>query len=382
VHSSNTQNDASFNVYIYLPNDYDNTTNVIDILTLQLDSMRSAGYPTSPHGIHDAQVLAISDDPSTPELDDDPIETTTTYTPPQLNPYPYKFRLTLSANSPASVGLLLLASRQAPWTAEIPEVFIPSHIPENLKHRLLRQIPTITRTSNTPPKPARDPCSIYSPAFAGLSPTECLRHFRESAIHTLHKLLTATEYRQPHDTATNAAHLSPPTQAFLQIIDTIQPATAWSAGQQTNSVSFLPTEIDYNPLRQQTQSYTLILQHPTNPTIPEFYSIRPPKLRTNTKGDTAWTRWWRSTVFIQCDLPLPIPTMADHASDTPTGYLQQALSLGLDASNSFLTTIQQNNDNFLLAPTSLQPAPDGSYLIPHQKKKLLHQHHQLCRLPL
>ncbi len=91
--------------------------------------MRSAGYPTSPIGMHEAQVKAISDDPSTSELDDDPFETTTTYTPPQLATYPYKFRLTLAANSPASVGLLLLASRQAPWTAEIPDTFIPFHIP-------------------------------------------------------------------------------------------------------------------------------------------------------------------------------------------------------------------------------------------------------------
>ena len=53
--------------------------------------------------------------------------------------------------------------------------------------------------------------------------------------------------RQPHDTATMAAHLSPPTQALLQAIDTIQPATVWSVGQQNNSVTFLPSEIEYNP---------------------------------------------------------------------------------------------------------------------------------------
>ncbi len=47
VHSSNTQNYASFYVYIYLPNDYDHTTDVVEILTIQLDSMRSAGYPTT-----------------------------------------------------------------------------------------------------------------------------------------------------------------------------------------------------------------------------------------------------------------------------------------------------------------------------------------------
>jgi hypothetical protein len=54
VHSNNTQNYANFHVYIYLPNDYEHTTDVIDILTLQLNSIRTAGYPTTPLGIRDA----------------------------------------------------------------------------------------------------------------------------------------------------------------------------------------------------------------------------------------------------------------------------------------------------------------------------------------
>ena len=46
VHSANTQHDISFNVRIYLPNDNDYTTYVVDIITTQLDNMRSARYPT------------------------------------------------------------------------------------------------------------------------------------------------------------------------------------------------------------------------------------------------------------------------------------------------------------------------------------------------
>ena len=149
--------------------------------------MRTAGYPTSPLGIQVAAVTAISEDPPTAELDDDPFDTSTRYTPPQLSTYPYKFRVTLPANSPASDGLLLLASRQSPWTTEIPTEYIPPRLPEDLKPRLLHQTPTITRTDNLLPKPARDPCYIYSPAFAGLSPTECLHHFRGSIIFTLYK---------------------------------------------------------------------------------------------------------------------------------------------------------------------------------------------------
>ena len=131
-----------------------------------------------------------------------------------------------------------------------------------------------------------------------------------------------------------AAHLSPPTQALLQVIDTIQPATVWNVGQQPNIVTFFPSEIDYNPLRLQTQPYTLILHHPTNPTLPEFYSIRPPRLRTNARGDYAWAEWWRTAIFVQCDLPLPIPPMADHDCNTPTGYLKHALSQGIASAKS------------------------------------------------
>ena len=85
IYSENSQNDNNFHVYIYLPNDYDNTTDIIDILTAQLDSMLTVGYPTSPSCIQAATVIAISDDPPTTELDDDPFDTATIYTPPQLS---------------------------------------------------------------------------------------------------------------------------------------------------------------------------------------------------------------------------------------------------------------------------------------------------------
>ena len=133
--------------------------------------MRTAGYPASPAGMNATTIVAISEDPPNAELDDEQINTTTLIIPRQLATYPYKFRLTLPANSPATAGVLLLASRQAPWTTVIPDVYIPDHLPGDLRARLLKQTPTIIRTNNTPPKPARDPCSIYSPAFAGITAT-------------------------------------------------------------------------------------------------------------------------------------------------------------------------------------------------------------------
>ena len=60
--------------------------------------------------------------------------------------------------------------------------------------------------------------------------------------------------------------------------------------------------------------------------------------------------------------------MAEHANDMPTGYLHQALLAGLNASGTFLLSIQRSTDNFSLATPNLRPAPDGSFIIPHQKR--------------
>ncbi len=50
---------------------------------------------------------------------------------------------------------------------------------------------------------------IYSPVFNNFSPTNCLRYMRAAALNTLHRYLTADEYRRPHESATTTAHLSP-----------------------------------------------------------------------------------------------------------------------------------------------------------------------------
>ena len=172
----------------------------------------------------------------------------------------------LTQQLPASYGLLLAR------TTPIPENFILTHLPNDIRQRLLQQTPTIIRTNTTPPKPARDTCSIYNFVFAGLTPTKCLRYLRAATLHTLNKLLTADEYRQPHDTTTMAARLSPPTQALLQAIYSIQPATAWSTAAQASTITFTPTEVDYNPLRLHAQPYTLMLTHP--PTLSYRNSTR------------------------------------------------------------------------------------------------------------
>jgi hypothetical protein len=147
-----------------------------------------------------------------------------------------------------------------------------------------------------------------------------------AALHTLHKYITADEYRRPHESATTSAHLSPPIQALLQILDSIQPATRWAHADTPNTFTFMPMKVDYNPLRLQAQSYPMVLTHLDTPTIDETYSIRPSRLRTHARGDAAWTRWWRTAILIQCPTALPMPIMNDQAPHTPTGYLQIALT--------------------------------------------------------
>ncbi len=206
--------------------------------------METDGYPTFQAGLESTSVVPISDTPPSTKLDDEPIHDTTLLLPAILTPYPYKCKITLLTNSPVSYGLLLLASRQAKWTAPIPDEIIPTHLPTDVRRSLLTHIATILRTNTTPPRPSRDQCAIYSSAFSSLSPTECLRYMRTAALHTLLRYLSAKEYKRPHDSATKAAHLSPPTQALLQALNYIQPTTRWAHNNAARTMTFTPIEID------------------------------------------------------------------------------------------------------------------------------------------
>jgi hypothetical protein len=127
-------------------------------------------------------------------------------------------------------------------------------------------------------------------------------------------------------------------------------------------------EVDYNPLCLQAHPYAVVLTHPDTPIKHDTYSIRPPRLRIHTRGDAVWTRWWRTTLLVQCPSARPMPTMNDRTLHTSTSYLQLALTLGLKISKAFLNTIHQNNDNFQLANIALRSVRAGSYIITHQKK--------------
>ncbi len=78
----------------------------------------------------------------------------------------------------------------------------------------------------------------------------------------------------------------PPLQALLQVLDAIQPATAWTADKHANTATFTPVDVDYNPLRLQSMPCVLYLTHPESPSTPTKYLIRPPpRLRFDLRED-------------------------------------------------------------------------------------------------
>jgi hypothetical protein len=303
---------------MYLPHDADHKTIIKTILFNQLVHMQSAGLSTSPEGLNALQVQESSTYPVQPEYDEEPITSTTHVTPSQLNTYPYSFTITLPTFSTATYGLLL-ASRQTRWSTNIPDSIIPIFITQTILQAILQQTPTTIRSNTYASKHSRDACSITSLAFAGLRPTECYRIFTTSAFHTLHKLVTAAEYRYQRERAASAAKLSPPLQALLQILDAIQPAIRWVVEDRPNTITFTPLDVDYNPFRLQSVPSSLYLTHPEDPRKPVMYLIRPPRLRSNLRGDMYWAPWWRTGIMMQSSIALFLPGMSAHDPNTPQG---------------------------------------------------------------
>jgi hypothetical protein len=58
-------------------------------------------------------------------------------------------------------------------------------------------------------------------------------------------------------------------------------------------------------------------------------SIRPPRLRSNRRGGTKWNSWWRTTLLIQSDSILPIPSPDETHPTQTIGYLWAAPHKGL-----------------------------------------------------
>jgi hypothetical protein len=127
-----------------------------------------------------------------------------------------------------------------------------------------------------------------------------------SPLHSL-KRTTITQYRYQHERAASTAELSPPMQAFLQVLDAIQPATKWTADERLDTTTYTPLDVDYNPARLWSMPCALYLIHPDNLATTTRYRIRPPGLRSDLRGDAFWAPRWRTSILVQSSTSFPFP---------------------------------------------------------------------------
>jgi len=177
---------------------------------LRLTEMQSQGHTTYPSSLPNIATVHSRACPPVPH------GTRRRPYPQQHPPHrailniPYLHVITLPTHSLPTSGLTLLAGRQVRWTVSTPDGLLPPSIPEDTRKSLLLQIFTISRRIVNPPRPARDPCTIYNPAFQGNNPSDCYMLFRTATHHTLHRYLTRYEHRYQNTIATRANLLSPP----------------------------------------------------------------------------------------------------------------------------------------------------------------------------
>ena len=152
------------------------------------------------------------------------------------------------------------------------------------------------------------------------------------------------------------------------MLDAIQPATKWAAEERPNTITFTPIYVDYNPFRLQSMPSFLYLTHPEDPSNPIRYLVRPPRLRSNLRGDTFWAPWWRTAILVQSSTALPLPSMSAQDPNTPQGYLMQALLGGIATVISHLSSINKITSKYATAMPTHIPTPDGSLVISHLRK--------------
>ena len=131
---------------------------------------------------------------------------------------------------------------------------------------------------------------------------------------------------------------------------------------------FTPIEVDYNPYRLQAQSYVLNLQDPRSINNIIKFSIKPPRIKSHHRGDEVWYPWWRTALLVQSPDILPLPNMSDTNDGQPTGHLHLALQQAKAATEAFLSSIRELNKDHTQAPILLKRAPDGSFILAHQKR--------------
>ena len=113
---------------------------------------------------------------------------------------------------------------------------------------------------------------------------------------------------------------------------------------------------------------TFHLTHPENPSTTTKYLIRPPRLRSDLRGDAYWAPWWRTAILVQFPTSLPLPSMSAHNHNIAQGYLLHALTQGMEMANSYLSSLTITTPDYLNTTPTLLPTPDGAYIISHLHK--------------
>jgi hypothetical protein len=121
-------------------------------------------------------------------------------------------------------------------------------------------------------------------------------------------------------------------------MDAIQPTTKWMVEDRPNSTTFTQLDVDYNPFRRQSMASSLYLTRPETLGDPIRYLVRPPRLRSDLRGDTYSAPWWRTAALVQSSTALPLFNMLAHDPHTPQGYLLHALVGGIAMATSYLSS--------------------------------------------
>ena len=131
---------------------------------------------------------------------------------------------------------------------------------------------------------------------------------------------------------------------------------------------FTPTNVEYNPYRQHAQSYVILLQDPRSVNNIIKFCVKPPRIRSHTRGDEVWSPWWRTALLVQSPDLLTLPNMGDNNIGYTSGYLQLALQQAKTTTEAFLSSIRELKTAHTQPSTTLKQAPDGSFILAHPKK--------------
>ena len=119
---------------------------------------------------------------------------------------------------------------------------------------------------------------------------------------------TVTNMREQHQLPSSHHPLKP---YYRSLTPSSRPPGGWRMSAQTRPPS-TRMDVDYNLIQLQSMPCALYLTHPENPSIATRYLIRPPRIRSDLKGDAHWAPWWRTTILVQSPTSLPFPSMLAH----------------------------------------------------------------------